>query len=157
VLHAQFAFSAALHPGEVAAGSYRTLSGQPRLSSGGFSLGLQVRVSQRIVGDLEAALGLAVAARARFVDVAGWGEADGAVQLGAALAPILNLQYPIWKVNDLGTRTLVTLDGSPEWRFWSNPRVNAPANAAAAEASLRQALSSNDMAVRLNLGVRFEL
>lgn len=152
-----FALSMGIHLGEVDGRSFGVLVDRSGVESAGFSLGLQARATRRFAGDLEGVIGLAIAARLRFVDVPGWGEATGATQLGGSLAPIVGLQYPLWKMNDLGSRVLLTLEGRPEWRFWGKPGVTAPPDSTAAAERLKQGLSGSDWAIRTNLGLTFEL
>jgi hypothetical protein len=152
-----FGVSMGLHPGELDAGRFRSIVEGRGVGSAGFSLGLQARAARPIVGDLEGVIGLAVAARLRLVDVAGWGEGAGASQIGGSLGPILGLQYPIWKMNDLGSRVLLTLEGRPEWQFWGKPGSTAPPDASVAAERLKQGLSGSDLAIRTSFGFRFEL
>lgn len=152
-----FGVSMGLHPGELDAGRFRSIVEGRGVGSAGFSLGLQARAARPIVGDLEGVIGLAVAGRLRLVDVAGWGESAGASQFGGSLAPLLGLQYPVWKMNDLGSRVLLTLEGRPEWQFWGKPGITAPPDASAAAERLKQGLSGSDVAIRTSFGFRFEL
>lgn len=152
----EFVFAMGLHLGEVDGASFSPLVGGRGVSSLGFSVGLQARASRVLVAELEGVVGLAVAGRVRLIDVFGWG-AGGATQLGGSLAPILGLRYPVWKINDLGSRLSVSLEGRPEWRFWATPRITAPPDSNAEIAGLRQGLSGSDFAIRANLGLQFDL
>jgi hypothetical protein len=150
-----FALTFGLHLGEMHRERFPGLDNSIGPSAG-FSFGLLVLAAQPIIGDLEGALGLEVAARLRVVNVTGWSEPYGTRQAGGSLAPIIGLQYPIWKMNKQGSRMLLTLDGRPEFRLWARPGITAPPNATGVEA-LRQGLSENDCALRTQLGLRFEL
>lgn len=152
-----FGLSMGLHPGELDAGRFRSIVEGRGVGSASFSVGLQARAARPIWGDLEGVIGLAVAARLRLVDVAGWGEGAGASQFGGSLAPLLGLQYPVWKMNALGSRVLLTLEGRPEWQFWGKPGITAAPDASAAAERLKQGLSGSDLAIRTNFGFRFEL
>jgi hypothetical protein len=145
-----------LHIGEVHGASFSPLVGGRGVGGVGFSVGLQARASRVLVADLEGVVGLAMAGRVRLIDVFGWGS-GGATQLGGALAPILGLRYPLWKMNDLGSRLSLSLEGRPEWQFWATPRITAPPDSNAEIAGLRQGLSGSDFAIRANLGLQFDL
>ena len=146
-----------LHIGAVDAPRFANASGVPDLASVNFSLGFQTRYALPLVGGLEGVVGLVVAGRLRLVSVTGWAEADGARQLGFAVGPIVGLQYPLWALNDLGSRLVFAVEGIPEWSFWGTPKLTSPEGTEAQADRLKQGLSGGDLGVRAQVGFRLEL
>jgi hypothetical protein len=146
-----------LRTGSIDTARFAEALGVSAVGGAGFTLSIEGRYVLALPLTLEAVLGLQVGARLRFVDVGGWPEFDGATQWGFALAPILGLQLPIWDINDLGSRAVLALEGVPEWRFWADPGISAPAADFVTRDQLAAALSGTDLGVRIQLGIRLEL
>jgi len=152
-----FSVTLGLRTGAVDTARFAEVVGVSSVGGAGFTFSAEGRYAIELPLSLEAVLGLQLGARLRFIDVGDWPELDGAIQWGFALAPILGLQIPIWGINDLGSRALLALEGVPEWRFWADPSVSAPAGAESAGARLANALSGQDVGIRVQLGLRLEL
>ncbi len=131
--------------------------GVPSVGGAGFSLSIEGRYVVALPLSLEAVFGVQLGGRLRFVDVGGWPELDGATQWGFSVAPILGMQLPIWRINDLGSRALLALEGVPEWRFRADPRISAPATDFVTRDRLAAALSGTELGVRIQMGIRLEL
>lgn len=138
--------------------SFASRVGTSAMSSAGLALAFEARYALPLgLSPLEGLLGLSAGGQLRLVDVAGWGDTGGVVQLGATLGPIVGFQIPIWKVNDLGSRLLIALEGIPEWSFWRSPSVTPPPGAEEEADRLSRALSGRELTVRAQLGLRLEL
>jgi hypothetical protein len=146
-----------LRTGAIDTARFAGAVGVPSIGGAGFALSIEGRYVVALPLSLEAVLGVQLGGRLRFVDVGGWPEFDGATQWGFALAPILGMQLPIWRINDLGSRALLALEGVPEWRFWADPRISAPATDFVTRDRLAAALSGTDLGVRIQMGIRLEL
>lgn len=151
-----FLLTLGLGLGAIDSAAFAAAAGVSDVESALFSFGLETRYALPPLLTVEGVVGLGIAGRLRLTDVAEW-PGGGSHQLGLALAPMVGVQLPIWEPNDLGTRLLVALEGSPEFTFWQDPTVR-PAAAQEAEANrLAAALSGADFALSIRLGVRFEL
>jgi hypothetical protein len=132
----------------------------------GFGVGVGVRWALPLHGPVELTLG--ALARGRFAsaetelrDVNG-APVDGAgfLQAGLGVAPLVGLQHATgW--NDLGTRTVLFVEISPEWTSWLYGRLDAydgeDPRLLRARGALAPLLEDDVFLLRAMFGARLEL